>query len=65
MILENGERCPSKETLEFAHMKETGLNGEGRGQNHRAIDIKNHPDSYKLLCKECHLKFDHPIEKAA
>lgn len=40
--------------LEFHHIKETGLTGEGRGMNRRAKDIREHPESYKLLCIGCH-----------
>jgi hypothetical protein len=44
--------------LEFAHIKETGLSGEGRGQRKRYYDIKNHPDCYTLMCKKDHKDFD-------
>jgi hypothetical protein len=47
----NKEGIPS---LEFAHIKPTGLNGRGRGQTQRVLDIERHPDAYRLLCKECH-----------
>lgn len=40
--------------LEFHHIKPTGLNGMGRGMSDRAKDIKEHPESYKLLCIGCH-----------
>ncbi len=46
------------EKLEFAHTKRTGLNGWGRGRKERYYDVINHPDSYILLCKECHKLFD-------
>ncbi len=46
--------CNSMLGLEFHHIKETGLNGEGRGRKERYYDIKNNPDSYILLCKNCH-----------
>lgn len=51
-------RCGSRSKLEFAHVKETGLNGRGRGQMHRYGDIKRNPDAYELLCWDCHREFD-------
>lgn len=54
------ERCHSKrkKVLEFAHIKPTTLNGRGRGQSRRYLDIKRNPTSYRLLCKACHKLFD-------
>jgi len=54
--------CGQLYSLEFAHLKETGLDGEGRGQRKRYYDIKNHPDAYTLMCKKHHEKFDHQYE---
>lgn len=44
--------------LQFAHIKPTKLNGEGRGIRHRYYDIKRNPDSYYLTCKSNHDKID-------
>ncbi len=46
--------CDSILDLEFHHVKETGLSGRGRGRKERYYDIKNNPDSYTLLCEDCH-----------
>ena len=48
------ERCGSRRKLEFAHQQQTGLSGQGRGLNHRYLDIKKHPEAYDLLCHACH-----------
>lgn len=47
-------------SLEFAHLpgKPTGLNGSGRGMPQRYHDIKANPESYVLLCVDCHTKLD-------
>lgn len=51
--------CPSVYVkLEWAHLRPTGLRGEGRGSNHRALDIKRHPERYVLLCVPCHRGLD-------
>lgn len=50
--------CGKMWALEFAHLKDTGLSGDGRGQRKRYYDIKNHPECYTLMCKEDHHKFD-------
>jgi hypothetical protein len=44
--------------LEFAHVKETGLSGRGRGMRLRVLDVERHPDCYKLMCWPCHKRFD-------
>lgn len=44
--------------LEFAHVKPTGLSGEGRGLRQRYMDIKRNPECYALLCWFCHKKRD-------
>lgn len=41
--------------LEFHHKKETELKGRSRGSVWRAIDVRNHPKSYELLCDQCHI----------
>jgi hypothetical protein len=50
--------CGSTEELEFAHTAPTGLNGRGRGYTQRVIDVRNHPECYRLLCDVCHLRLD-------
>lgn len=50
--------CESTSNLEFAHIKPTELRFKGRGQTQRYYDIKRNPESYELLCKKCHGKFD-------
>jgi len=50
--------CGSREDLEFAHIKATGLNGRGRGQNHRVIDVIRNKKSYVLACRRCHVAYD-------
>lgn len=42
--------------LEFAHLQTTTVNGRGRGLAVRYYDIRNHPDSYALLCRDCHMQ---------
>ena len=44
--------------LEFAHLKETGLDGMGRGSYRRICDVMDNPKSYALLCRRHHLIFD-------
>lgn len=46
--------------LEFAHLpgKPTGLDGRGRGVSKRYHDIKRHPESYVLVCRDCHAVLD-------
>ena len=52
------QHCKGTERLEFAHAKETKLHGNGRGLNHRVLDVMGNPDCYVLLCHECHMKMD-------
>lgn len=51
-------QCGRRESLEFAHVVVTGLHGRGRGSAHRYHDVRRHPESYRLLCRLCHLEFD-------
>ncbi|WXG46987.1 MAG: hypothetical protein WED05_10070 [Candidatus Atabeyarchaeum deiterrae] len=60
-ILDNFQRCTSKRQLEFHHIAETNVLGipkhnhrAGRGRKERYYDIRNNPDSYKLLCIKHH-----------
>lgn len=57
-VIDRNKRCAAIVELEFAHIKETGLNGHGRGRADRYHDIKKNPDSYKLMCKRHHREFD-------
>ena len=50
--------CTSTINLQFAHIKPTKLNGEGRLTDARNKDVTDHPDCYKLLCLNCHIKMD-------
>lgn len=56
--IEGGIRCEATTALEWAHIKETPVNGWGRGRNRRILDIMKHTDHYKLLCKPHHLRMD-------
>ena len=51
-------QCNSTDRLEFAHIKPTVLNGEGRGLSNRMRDVRDNPKSYALMCRDCHLIFD-------
>lgn len=42
--------------LEFAHLVTTTVNGRGRGLPQRYHDIRNHPEAYALLCRDCHMQ---------
>ena len=44
--------------LEFAHLESTGVDGKGRGRWKRYYDVKNHKDSFMLMCWDCHRDFD-------
>src|SRR5712692_10064260 len=48
--------CGQKQKLQFHHIKETKLNGNNRGSNHRYMDIVKHPEAYIPLCYFCHKK---------
>lgn len=56
------EGCLVTERLEFAHVKDTGLNGEGRGSKRRYYDVLRHPRSYVLACKNCHAIYDAQVK---
>jgi hypothetical protein len=68
--------CAYTFRLEFAHVKPTGLegakarhgcgmDGRGRGLPQRYHDVKNHPECYVLLCRECHEDLDRGLIPAA
>lgn len=56
--------CGSTVNLQFAHVKDTCLNGEGRGRKERYYDIIKNPECYTLLCggadnaSGCHQQYD-------
>jgi len=52
------QSCAGTEELEFAHVKPTGLKGNGRGKFHRYYDVLRHRRSYILLCMTCHDELD-------
>ena len=52
------EACGQLWDLEFAHTKETGVKGRGRGKSRRLQDIIKNRKAYRLLCVECHAEFD-------
>lgn len=56
--------CESKDDLEFAHRRDNGFKGKGRGRKERYYNIKNNPSDYALLCKPCHRAFD-KVRKAS
>ena len=50
------EQCGAEWGLQFAHVRPTKLSGHnGRGFNHRVKDVREHPESYRLLCPTCHV----------
>lgn len=52
------DMCGSTESLEFAHTRDNGFSGMGRGRKERYYNIKNNPNDYRLLCKKCHRIYD-------
>jgi hypothetical protein len=44
--------------LEFAHVVSTGVKGRGRGSYQRLRDVEKNPESYRLLCRPCHMDLD-------
>jgi hypothetical protein len=50
--------CGSTINLQFAHIRPTKINGQGRGRITRYYDIKNNLLKYELLCEECHTAYD-------
>lgn len=50
--------CEATTQLEFAHKEPTQLYSIGRGRKERYYDVLYNPQSYILLCKECHKKYD-------
>lgn len=52
------EICGTQVRLQFAHVEPTGVNGDGRGSVARIQDVLRHPQSYRLLCVDCHAVVD-------
>lgn len=50
--------CGETEGIQAAHVIETNIKGSGRGLDRRYRDVIKHPDSYRPMCRECHLVFD-------
>lgn len=52
------KECGTTENLQFAHIRDNGFSGSGRGRKERYYNIKNNPLDYVLLCASCHREFD-------
>jgi hypothetical protein len=56
------QQCGLSETedvrLEFAHVASTAVKGRGRGSYQRLRDVEKNPESYRLLCRPCHMDLD-------
>ena len=53
------ELCGEKRhKRELAHVRQTSLDGRGRGLERRYYDVKRHPDAYARLCTRCHGRLD-------
>jgi hypothetical protein len=50
--------CGCELSLEFAHLRPTGLNGRGRGMKARLLNIQKHLEDYVLMCHSCHREYD-------
>jgi len=50
------KHCTVRTRLHFAHIGLSPIipNGKGRGQNHRVLDLKNHPEAYLPFCSSHH-----------
>jgi len=46
--------CLETGKIQFHHLRETKLTGNGRGRKERYYDILNNPECYFPICKECH-----------
>jgi len=57
--------CGTNKKLEFAHIKENGLDGEGRGSYIRIKNIMDNPDCYGLMCHSCHIEFDRKARESS
>lgn len=55
--------CKSVDNLQLAHVLVTPVKGEGRGSVVRYKDVLANPDSYRPMCRTCHLTFDTLISK--
>jgi hypothetical protein len=53
---------PNDKNSQFAHIKETGLNGMGRGKPQRLFNILHNLDSYRYMHEECHTYYDNVLK---
>jgi len=54
----NYPKCDSTDRLEFAHICNTKLCGQGRGSKERIRDVRDNPHAYVLLCHRHHSLYD-------
>jgi hypothetical protein len=52
------EKCPETSGLQFAHRRDNGFKGKGRGRQERYKNIRDNPDVYILLCLDHHDEYD-------
>jgi len=50
--------CPETSNLQFAHRRNNGFNGKGRGRQERYKNIRDNPGDYILLCADHHGAYD-------
>jgi len=50
--------CGNWLDLQLAHVSKTALTGPGRGMAQRYRDAMAFPLCYRLMCLDCHRKFD-------
>jgi hypothetical protein len=55
--------CGGIDELEFCHIMRTDCHGEGRGYIRRVLDVEQHPESYTLLCRDCHDLLDGRVRR--
>ena len=48
---------------EFAHVKDTDINGRGRGRIERKYDVLKNVDCYRFMHKECHIYYDNVLRE--
>ena len=50
--------CPETSSLQFAHRRNNGFRGKGRGRQEWYKNIRDNPSDYVLLCTSHHDEFD-------
>jgi len=50
--------CKASDGLQFAHRRNNGFNGHGRGRQERYKNIEDNPNDYVLLCEFHHDEYD-------